>query len=82
MNKPLDGFDDFDPETEAGLTCHIELETSGWQTPRQASVHIAEVLRNLADQIEAGARDTGHHAVTSGDGKALGELYLDYYGEG
>ena len=82
MNKPIDGFDDHDPETLAGLICHIELDTSGWQTPREASVHIAEVLRNLADQIEAGAKDTGHHTVPNDGGKVLGELYLDYYGEG
>ncbi len=35
---PLNGFDKFDPDTEAGLTCPIELEASGGLTSRGASV--------------------------------------------
>lgn len=79
---PLDGFDQIDPEVLAALTCHIEMEVSGGKTPREVANATAEALRLVAAKIENGQLDTGHHPIMSVTGQQLGELYLDFFGEG
>ena len=79
---PFSGFDHFEPECLAGLTCHIEMEVTGGRTPREVSAVVAEALRSLADRIESGSIDTGHHPISTSLGTTAGEVYLDYFGEG
>lgn len=79
---PLNGFDAFSPGCLAGLTCHIEMEVTGGRTPREVSIAVAEALRSIAARIESGSMDTGHHSIATKAGKPVGELYLDYFGEG
>lgn len=79
---PFTGFDKVDPLCVAGLTCHIELEMTGGLTPRDVATLIAEELRKAAALIETGALDTGFHPISSDSGGSLGEIYLDFFGEG
>lgn len=78
---PLNGFDEFDPEVSAGLTCHIEMEISGGKTPREVANATATALRSMATKIENGQLDTGHHTIADVSGQQLGEIYLDFFGE-
>lgn len=79
---PDNGFDEFDPDSLAGLVCHIEMDTKGGQTPREVATSTAKTLRKLATAIESGFFDTGHFPITGEKGENVGELYLDFYGEG
>jgi hypothetical protein len=79
---PFLGFDDIDPLAVAGLTCHIELEMTGGETPRDVATLVAEELRKAAALIEAGALDTGFHPIPSDTGESMGQIYLDFFGEG
>ncbi|MBY5338198.1 hypothetical protein HFO99_30555 [Rhizobium leguminosarum] len=78
----LDGFDEFDEDTEAALKCDIELDIQGHRTPREAAKATAAILRALAASIENGQLDTGHHPVMNLDQEQVGEIYLDFYGVG
>ena len=62
------------------LTCDIELEFVG---PNDAVLNswAAATLRKLAERIEKGEFDDGHHSVTDSTGKAVGTIYIDYSGE-
>jgi hypothetical protein len=83
MNQmPDDGFDEVESGVDACLVCHIEMDTKGGKSPRDAARRTAETLRKLATAIEAGAFDTGFVPILGVDGEKVGELYLDFYGEG
>lgn len=79
---PDNGFDEVEPGVEACLTCHIEMDTKGGQSPRDVARRTAETLRKLAMAIEAGSFDTGFVPILGVDGQKVGELYLDFYGQG
>ncbi len=78
----LDGFDEFDEDTEAALKCDIELDIKGHKTPRDAAKATAAILRALAASIENGQLGTGFHPVLNVGQEKVGEVYLDFYGEG
>lgn len=78
----LEGFDEFDPLSEAALKCDIELDTTGHRTSRDAAKATAALLRALAASIENGQLDTGFHPVMNANGEKVGEVYLDFYGIG
>lgn len=77
-----DGFDEVDPLSTAALVCHIEMDTKGGLSPRDVASQTAQTLRKLATAIEAGAFDTGFFPILGVKGENVGELYLDFYGEG
>jgi hypothetical protein len=81
MNMDSGWLDEFDPELVACLTCHVELEAKG-TTYRPVVQNIAAALRETAAKIESGLLDTGFHDLESPAGEKLGEVYLDYSGEG
>lgn len=69
-----------DDEVIPHLKCDVELEFTG-----SADVTLnklaADTLRKLADRIERGEFQDGHHPVMDNVGKPLGTIYIDYYGE-
>ncbi len=65
---------DGDPDFEERLKCDIEIDCSNGKA-------VAWVLRSLADQIEKGKLDTGHHDVKVPNGNKVEEVYLDYYAQ-
>jgi hypothetical protein len=56
------------------------LEFTG---PNDATLNkwAADTLRKLADRIEKGEFEDGHHPVMDNVGKQVGTIYVDYYGE-
>jgi hypothetical protein len=72
----MDDDDDVIPR----LTCDIELDFPG---PNDATLNkwAADALRRLADRLDKGEFETGHHPVKDNVGKPIGTIYLDYYGE-
>lgn len=66
-----------DGELTKYLTCDVELQITG-PTVAVNNKWAADVLRALADRIERGGFDVGHHAVTNGDGNPVGFIYVDY----
>lgn len=67
-------MDDDDPDVVEQLQCDVELVCANEKA-------VAWVLRDLADKIEQGSLDTGHHDLKVPNGDKVGEVYLDYYGE-
>ena len=69
-----------DDDVTPHLQCDVELEFVG---PNEATLNkwAAETLRKLAERIEKGEFDSGHHPVTDGVGKPVGTIYVDYSGE-
>jgi hypothetical protein len=69
-----------DDDVTPHLHCDVELEFVG---PNEATLNkwAAETLRKLADRIERGEFDTGHHPVADSVGKTVGSIYVDYSGE-
>lgn len=62
------------------LQCDVELELSG---PNVATLNkwCADALRRLADSIEKGELEDGHHPVKDNVGKTIGAVYIDFSGE-
>jgi hypothetical protein len=62
------------------LKCDVEMELTG---PNDATLNkwAADALRRLADLIESGSLETGHHDLKDNVGKTIGTVYLDHYGE-
>ena len=75
-------MDDREDDMTAGLTCHIEIDNEGGDTPREVATSTAKALRALAAQIEAGTLEDGHHPISLLDGKEIGEVYIDWYASG
>ncbi len=75
MDESEDGF-------KSCLTCHIEIDNEGGDTPREVATSTAKALRALAAQIEAGTLDDGHHPINLLDGKEIGKVYIDWYASG
>lgn len=72
-------LDDFDPEIQPGLTCHLEIDINKGDTYRSVLTAAARTLRATASKIEAAKLDTGFHPVTAADGESVGQVYLDFY---
>ena len=62
------------------LKCDVEMELTG---PNDATLNkwAADALRRLADLIESGSLESGHHDLKDNVGKTIGTVYLDHYGE-
>jgi hypothetical protein len=73
-------FDDRDIEDDGqpALKCDIEINNVFGKTARDVDVSTAAALRWVADQIEAGALDSGFHPIKRPDGEVIGEVYLDH----
>ena len=69
-----------DDDVQPYLKCDVELDFMG---PNEAVLNkwAADALRKLADRIEKGELESGHHPVENDAGKPMGTIYLDYYGE-
>jgi hypothetical protein len=62
------------------LKCDIELEFTG-PTVGTINKWAARALRMLADRIEKGGFEDGHHPVQDSVGKGIGTIYVDYWEE-
>lgn len=60
------------------MQCDIELDFSG-PVDKTLDGWAAAALRKLADRIEKGEFESGHHDVTDNVGKRIGSIYIDYY---
>jgi hypothetical protein len=69
-----------DEDVTEFLKCDIELDLPG---PNNAVINrwVADALRGLADQIEKGEAEDGHHPVKDKYGKKIGEVYFDHHGQ-
>lgn len=63
---------------ESGLTCHVEMDVKG-PNDGTAVKWTADALRRLADKIESGDFEDGHHPIKDGVGKEIGTVYFDSY---
>jgi hypothetical protein len=74
-------MDDHEDGITPMLKIDVELEFEG---PNDATLNkwAADTLRLLADRIEKDEIESGHHAVRDKVGKAVGEVYIDYFGTG
>jgi hypothetical protein len=72
-------MDEYDPELQPGLTCHIEIENDHGKTMREVLAATACALRAVAGQIELGVLDDGFHPIRAPDGEKIGEVYLDHH---
>ena len=72
-------MDDDDLDTTPHLQCDVELDFEG---PNIATLNkwAADALRKVADLIEKGHVEDGHHPINDNVGKEVGTLYIDYYG--
>ena len=59
------------------LQCDVELSFTG-PTAGVLNKWAADTLRTLADRIERGEFDEGHHEVKDRVGKPVGTAYFDY----
>lgn len=66
-----------DGEMTQYLTCDVELQITG-PTVSVNNKWAADALRALADRVERGEFDDGHHQVTDRVGKPIGTIYVDY----
>lgn len=78
-NSAID--DASDPESQPGLTCHIEIEIESG-TSQEIDAATASALRNVAELIEGRRLESGFHPVKAPSGDKIGEVYLDYYETG
>ena len=78
MQNPA--FDDRDIEDDGkpSLKCDIEINNVFGKTGRDVDISTAAALRSVADQIEAGALDSGFHPIKRSDGEIIGQVYLDH----
>jgi len=69
-----------DDEITLHLKCDVELDLTG---PNDETLNkwAADALRKLADRVERGEFEDGHHDVGDAVGKFIGTIYVDYYGE-
>lgn len=72
-------MDEYDPELQPGLTCHVEIECDRGDTIREVVTTTAQALRALAARIEAGVLEDGFHPIEAPDGGKIGKVYLDYH---
>jgi hypothetical protein len=72
-------MDDYDPELQQGLTCHIEIDNDIGKTAREVATTTAKALRALAAQVEAGTLDDGLHPINILTGEKIGEIYIDWH---
>lgn len=66
-----------DGELAQYLAYDIQLQFTG-PTVAVNNKWAADVLRALADRVEKGEFDDGHHEVTDRVGKPVGFIYVDY----
>jgi len=71
--------EDYAGEVTPELTCDIELLFQG-PTTKVLDAWCAEALRKLADRIEKGEFESGHHPVKNNIGMEIGSIYIDYSG--
>jgi len=82
MGKDTTGsswMDEYEPGSQPGLTCHVEIENEDGKTFREIVATTAAALRTLALQLEEGSLEDGHHPLETLKGKKIGEVYLDFY---
>lgn len=65
----------------SGIKCDIELKVTG-PNDKTAAKWTADALRRIADQLEKDGYEDGHHPVTDGSGRPIGEVYFDFTEEG
>lgn len=64
----------------SGIKCDIELNVTG-PSDKTVAKWTADALRRIADQLEKDGYEDGHHPVTDGSGRPIGEVYFDFYAE-
>lgn len=64
-------------EGETAIKCDVELFVTG-PNDKTAAKWTADALRRIADLIEQDAYSDGHHPVTDGSGRPIGEVYFDF----
>lgn len=69
-----------DDGTVPYLKCDVEMDFPG---PNEATLNkwAADALRRLADKIEKGELETGHHELKDNVGKIIGTVYVDHYAQ-
>ena len=68
---------DMDEDTLLHFQCEIELTVVGL-TQERADKRGAAALRALADRIEKGEFESGHHLWKDISGTSFGKIYVDY----
>lgn len=59
------------------VKCDVELNVSG--PSDKTSIHwTAKALRAIADKLERGEYEDGHHDVADNSGRPIGTVYFDF----
>lgn len=59
------------------IKCDVELNVSG-PAERTVASWTAAALRQIADKLDQGEYEDGHHKVTDGSGRPIGSVYFDF----
>lgn len=59
------------------IQCDIELNVSG-PSDKTTVAWTASALRRIADKLERGEFEDGHHDVSDGSGRPIGSVYFDF----
>ncbi|MEW2915301.1 hypothetical protein [Leisingera sp. JC11] len=59
------------------IQCDIEIEGSG-PTQKVVAGWVANALRGIAEKLERGEYEDGHHDLELRSGKKLGSVYFDF----
>ena len=60
------------------IKCDVEIDVSG-PSDKTVVKWTADTLRRIADQLEAGSYEDGHHDVSDNSGRPVGTVYFDFY---
>lgn len=63
---------------DTGIKCDVEINFIG-PSLKTVEKWTADALRRIADQLEKGEYEDGHHEVTDGSGRPIGSVYFDFY---
>lgn len=59
------------------IKCDIELDVSG-PSEKTVAAWTVTALRRIADKLERGEFEDGHHEVPDGSGRPIGSIYFDF----
>jgi hypothetical protein len=59
------------------VKCDVELKVSG-PSEKTAIAWTVQALRKVADRLENGEYEDGHHDVADNSGRPIGSVYFDF----